>query len=250
VACQSRNAKGILSPVLSLIIPVFNEAPNLWPLYREINEVLARLHQAAEILIIDDASTDRTPEVIRELKSADPRIRGFRLQANSDKGGALAVGFAEARGEIFITLDGDLQNDPADIPLLLAALEQGADLAIGWRKKRADSLMKRLSSCLFNCCVSVVFRKRLHDANTGLKAIHREVALSVPLADGLFRFFPFVLARRGLTVAEVPVHHRPRRSGRTKFRFSRRVLSLGKLPQALQTARATQQENPPHYTAF
>ncbi|MFH1444065.1 MAG: glycosyltransferase family 2 protein [Candidatus Peregrinibacteria bacterium] len=223
--------------MLSVIIPVYNEADNLAPLYRELSEVLTRLHQAAEILFVDDASTDRTPEVIRELHGADSRVRGFRLEHNTDKGGALAVGVKEARGDICIMMDGDLQNDPADIPLLLAALTQGNDLALGWRKRRADSLTKRISSWLFNAYVSIVFRQHLRDANTGLKALRREVALSVPLADGLFRFLPFILAMRGLKIAEVPTHHRPRRRGRTKFSLGKRVLSLGKLPQALRATR-------------
>lgn len=222
--------------MLSVIVPVFNEAPNLLPLYEELKESLSRLHQAAEILFVDDASTDSTPEVIRELMSVDPRVRGFRLFVNSDKGGALLIGFREARGEICITLDGDLQNDPADLPLLLKALEEGADLAIGWRKKRADSFAKRLASSLFNVGMSLVFRSSLHDANTGFKALGRETALSIPLTRGLFRFLPFILARRGLKIVEIPVHHRPRRSGRTKFRCLGRILSLGKLPQALRAA--------------
>jgi len=222
--------------VLSLIIPVFNEAPNVEPLYREIQTALARLHQAAEILFVDDASTDRTPEIIRELKRTDPRIRGFRLAANADKGGALAVGIREARGDIVITIDGDLQNDPADLTLLLKALEDGADLALGWRKERADSLQKRLASALFNTCMSLAFRHRLHDANTGFKALKREMALSVPLTQGLFRFLPFVLARRGMKIVEVPVHHRPRKVGRTKFHLARRVLSLWQLRKALRAA--------------
>lgn len=222
--------------MLSIIIPVLNEAPNLQPLYEELKESLSRLHQAAEILFVDDASADATPEIIRKLQTADPRIHGFRLKRNSDKGGALAVGFREAHGDICITMDGDLQNDPADLPLLLAALEQGADLATGWRRTRADRLSTRMVSALFNACMSLVFHHRLHDANTGFKALRRETALTVPLTRGLFRFLPFILAEREMKIAEVPVHHRPRRSGRTRFGFARRILCLLKLPQALRAA--------------
>ncbi|OIO55585.1 hypothetical protein AUJ46_00965 [Candidatus Peregrinibacteria bacterium CG1_02_54_53] len=224
--------------MLSIIIPVFNEANNLVPLCRELSEVLTHLHRATEILFVDDASTDETSTIIRELQTSDPRIRGFRLEHNTDKGGALAVGVKEARGDICIMMDGDLQNDPADIPLLLAALEQGADLALGWRKKRADNLMKRLSSWLFNACMSAVFQKRLRDANTGLKVLRRETAISVPLTSGLFRFLPFVLAKRELKIAEVPTHHRPRRNGSSKFRSGRRLLSLLKLSAALRAVHA------------
>lgn len=235
--------------MLSLIIPVFNEAQNLSPLYQEMKESLSRLHQAAEILFVDDASTDATPEVIRELKSIDSRIRGFRLSVNSDKGGALAVGFRMARGDILITMDGDLQNDPADLPLLLRALEQGADLALGRRKERADSLAKRLASALFNLFMSLAFRHRLYDANTGLKALRRETALIVPLTRGLFRFLSFMLAARGMKIAEVPVHHRPRKNGRSKFSPARRIISLCKLRKALRAARAPLKdpENLPAY---
>ncbi|MDD5103302.1 MAG: glycosyltransferase family 2 protein [Candidatus Peribacteraceae bacterium] len=222
--------------MLSLIIPVFNEAPNLQPLYGELKEALSRLHQAAEILFVDDASTDRTSDAIRGLQATDPRIRGFRLHQNSDKGGALAVGFREARGDILVTMDGDLQNDPADIPLLLQAFAEGADLATGWRRERADPPGKRLASACFNIGMSCVFRHRLHDANTGFKALRKETALTVPLTQGLFRFLPFILARRGMTIREVPVHHRPRRNGRTKFRLSRRASSLRKLRNALRAA--------------
>ncbi|MFH0851750.1 MAG: glycosyltransferase family 2 protein, partial [Candidatus Peregrinibacteria bacterium] len=224
--------------VLSVVIPVFNEAANLKPLHQELNESLSHLHRAAEILFVDDASSDSTAQIIRELKSTDRHIRGFRLAQNSDKGGALAVGFREARGDICITMDGDLQNDPADLPLLLAALEQGADLATGWRRERADSLAKRISSWLFNACISLAFLHRLHDANTGFKALRKETALTVPLTQGLFRFLPFMLAGRGMKITEVPVHHRPRRGGRSKFSPGRRILSLCKLPQSLRAARA------------
>lgn len=222
--------------MLSVIIPVLNEAENLAPLHRELTEVLSRLHQAAEILFVDDASTDRTPVVIQQLKAQDPRVRGFSLERNSDKGGALLVGFWEARGDVCITLDGDLQNDPADIPLLLAALEQGADLALGRRMSRADSLAKRCASALFNTCMSIAFRHRLHDGNTGFKALRRETALSVPLQRGLFRFLPFILARRWLKIVEVPVHHRSRTNGKSRFGTGRRLFSLLKLPRALRAA--------------
>jgi len=306
--------------VLSIIIPVFNEASNLRPLYEELKESLSHLHLAAEILFVDDASTDATPEVIVELMNADSRIRGFRLAQNSDKGGALAIGLREARGDIVITMDGDLQNDPVDLPLLLKALEDGADLALGWRKRRADSFSKRMASWLFNAFVGTIFNVKhlwrhfplplrwknethteikpdgqeernknssqkspetrrcggdsggghrrsaffrpffvrrdkertevnqnylneemipsihLHDANTGFKALRKETALTVPLTRGLFRFLPFILAARGIKVMEVPVHHRPRKNGRTKFRLARRVLSLWKFPKALRAA--------------
>ncbi|MDD4761989.1 MAG: glycosyltransferase family 2 protein [Candidatus Pacebacteria bacterium] len=222
--------------MLSVIIPVLNEAENLAPLHRELTEVLSRLHQAAEILFVDDASADTTPDVIRELQGADPRVRGFRLTQNSDKGGALLVGFREARGNVCITLDGDLQNDPADIPLLLAALEQGANLALGRRMSRADSSATCLASRLFNACMSMAFRHRLYDANTGYKVLRRETALSAPLAHGLFRFLPFILARRGLKIIEVPVHHRPRANGKSRFGTGRRLFSLLKLPRALRAA--------------
>ncbi|MDO8469254.1 MAG: glycosyltransferase family 2 protein [Candidatus Peribacter sp.] len=222
--------------MLSIIIPVFNEAQNIPLLYQELRESLSRLHQAAEILFVDDASTDSTLDIIRELKNTDPRVRGFRIGVNSDKGGALAVGFREARGDIVVTMDGDLQNDPADLPLLLKALEDGADLALGLRRERADSLSKRLASALFNLCMSLAFRRRLHDANTGFKALRKQTALTVPLTHGLFRFLPFILAGRGMTIAEVPVHHRPRKNGRTKFGLARRILSLCKLPKALRAA--------------
>ncbi len=244
-----REIQGYPLSVLSCIIPVFNEEANLRLLHRELSDSLAALHQAAEILFIDDTSTDATPEIIRALQSTDPRVRGFRLARNSDKGGALAVGFREARGDIVITMDGDLQNDPADLPRLLHALENGADLALGRREQRADSMGKRAASFLFNGCMSLLFRRRLHDANTGFKALRRETVLSVPLTRGLFRLFPFILAQRGLTIVEVPVHHRPRANGRSRFKTGRRLLSLLRLPQALRAAQKPLQ-NPEELPAY
>lgn len=227
--------------MLSLIIPVQNEAEHLFSLHREIVQTLSRLHQAAEILYVDDASTDDTPAVINALAADDPRVKGLRLTRNSDKGGALLVGFCEAAGEVCVTLDGDLQNDPADLPLLLAALDR-ADVILGWRKERRDPFRKRWASWIFNACMNSVFRTSLHDANTGYKVLRRETALSVPLANGLFRFSSFILSRRGLRVLEVPVHHRPRENGSSRFGVGR-IRSLLRLPQALRAAYGRQREH-------
>lgn len=224
------------SSLISIIVPVFNEAESLTPLCKEIVDAMGS--HPFELILVDDGSTDATAYIITGLCAKDSRILGFRLLRNTGKGGALSVGMRCAHGDPIITLDGDLQNDPRDIPLLLAALAGGADVALGWRQERADPPGKRWASVLFNVLCRATFGRKLHDANTGFKALRRSAAESLPLSGSLFRFLPHLLAKNGWSVVEVPVHHHPRRFGRTKFTLGHRLRGLPDLFLALTVARS------------
>ncbi|MDD5751043.1 MAG: glycosyltransferase family 2 protein [Candidatus Peribacteraceae bacterium] len=236
------------APLISIIVPAFNEAESLPLLAQEIQEAMGE--SAWELLIVDDGSTDGTVTVIHALCKQNPRIRGFTLARHAGKGDALAVGMHHARGRMVVTMDADLQNDPKDIPLLLAALTGGADAALGWRQERADSLGKRWASALFNRTCTLAFGERLHDANTGFKALRRETLVYAPLHGGLYRFLPHILIHRGWHVVEVPVHHRPRRFGRTKYSFLHRLKGIPDLLTALIAAHAESDALLPHHTAI
>jgi len=236
----------VSSPQLSIIVPAFNEAGNLPLLTEEIR--MAMGNAAWEVLLVDDGSTDETRETIARLCVEDTRFRGFLLARNSGKGGALSVGIHHSRGKMVVMIDADLQNDPKDIPLLLAALAGGADMALGWRQERADPAGKRWASRIFNALCMLAFGTRLHDANTGFKAARREALARVPLQDGLYRFLPHMLIRRGWRVVEIPVHHRPRKSGATKFSLLHRLKSIPDLLVALAAARMQSDDPVPAHT--
>ena len=210
---------------LTIVVPVFNEVESLPPLCQKLDEVLSGLVLASEIVFVDDGSTDGTFDVIADLaRQYSPRVRAIRFRRNYRKAAALAAGFQEARGEVIVTMDGDLQDDPDEIPNLLKALEE-VDLVSGWKKERRDPLSKRLPSKLFNMVTSIVSGVRLHDFNCGLKAYRREVAEdALPYLYGeLYRYLPAIAHWSGYRVSELPVHHHPRQFGRSKF-GSKRLL--------------------------
>ena len=210
---------------LSIVVPVYDEEESLPPLCEKLDQVLSGLSLVSEIVFVDDGSTDGTFEVITELaRQYHPRVRAIRFRSNYRKAAALAAGFREARGEVIVTMDGDLQDDPDEIPNLLKTLE-GADLVSGWKKERKDPLSKRLPSKLFNLVTSLVSGVRLHDFNCGLKAYRREVAEdALPYLYGeLYRYLPAIAHWSGYRVCELPVHHHPRQFGRSKF-GSKRLL--------------------------
>lgn len=211
---------------LSLVIPVFNEEESLRPLCAKIYSVLERLKFTAELVFVDDGSTDRSFAVIEELLREYSGIRAVRFRRNYRKAAALAAGFKEARGQVIITMDADLQDDPEEIPRLLEALDQEIDLVSGWKKKRHDPLSKTLPSKLFNRVTSAVVGIRLHDFNCGLKAYRREVVEdAIPYLYGeLYRFLPAIAHWAGYRVGEIPVQHHPRRFGQSKF-GTRRLLN-------------------------
>ncbi len=200
-----------------MVVPLYNEAESLEPLYEEIVAAAAGAVPSFEIIFVDDGSRDESLPVLRRLAEKDRRVKVISLRSNCGKSAALAIGFAHARGASVITMDGDLQDDPAEIPRLLATLAQGWDLVSGWKKKRHDPLRKRWSSKWFNFVTSVVSGLRLHDFNCGLKAYRREVVQSIRVYGQLHRFLPVLAHWQGFRVTELVVHHRPRRFGKTKF---------------------------------
>jgi len=212
------------APGLSVVVPLLNESESLGPLYREISATLAALDipGGAEIIFVDDGSIDTSPTVLHELFEADPRVQVIQFRRNFGKSAALAAGFAAARGEYVVTLDADLQDVPSAIPDLLAPLlRDEADLVSGWKTDRQDPLSKTLPSAFFNRVVRAFTGVHLHDFNCGFKAYRREVLDEIQLYGELHRYIPVLAHFRGFRVAEVPVPHRPRRFGRSKFGMSR-----------------------------
>jgi glycosyltransferase involved in cell wall biosynthesis len=215
--------------LISVVIPVLNEAENLPQLAAELKQVALDHRLRLEVLFVDDGSTDDTWRVIADLAAGDPRFQGIRLRRNFGKAPALAAGFAAARGEIVVTMDGDLQDDPNEVPKLLAALDAGHDTVSGWKRTRRDPWHKVLPSRVFNLLVAWLTGVRLHDVNCGLKAYRREALEEVSLYGELHRFIPVLAHAKGFRAGEVEVNHRPRRHGHSKFgtrRFVRGLLDL------------------------
>jgi len=209
--------------MLSVVIPLYNEEPSLEKLHQELVEVCSAQGYSMEIIFVDDGSTDGSWQVIRHLAEQDGRVRGIRFRRNFGKAAALDAGFAAAKGEYIITLDADLQDDPHEIPKLLAKLEEGFDLVSGWKRHRQDPWGKVIGSRIFNYVVRRLTGVRLHDHNCGMKAYRREVVREVRLYGEMHRLATVLAAGRGFRVAEVPVHHRPRAFGRSKYGPSRAV---------------------------
>lgn len=215
--------------MLSVVVPLFNEAESLASLHAELAEMAQRHDYDIEILFIDDGSTDRSWQEVQRLAEWDPRVRGIRFRRNFGKAAALSAGFAAARGEQIVTIDADLQDDPREIPNLLATIDEGFDVVSGWKQVRHDPWHKVVVSRLFNRTVGLLTGVRLHDHNCGLKCYRREVLAEVRLYGELHRFVPVLAAARGFRVGEVAVRHRPRKFGRSKYgmrRFVRGFLDL------------------------
>src|SRR5262245_44602705 len=207
--------------MLSIIIPVMNESGSLPQLVGELDRVADEHGYELQIIIVDDGSTDATWSTISQLAAADSRILGIRLRRNFGKAAALSAGFHAAEGERIITMDGDLQDNPAEIVNLLAKLDEGYDVVSGWKKERFDPWHKVLPSRVFNWLVSHTMGVRLHDHNCGLKAYRREVMHEIRLYGELHRFVPVLAAAKGFRVGEVVVAHRPRKFGKSKYGVSR-----------------------------
>ncbi len=207
---------------VSVIVPVLNEAATVAELSARIAEVLSRLGRSFEVIFVDDGSSDGTSQRVREVRAADPRIKLVRLRRNFGKAAALSAGFDHAAGRILITMDGDLQDDPEEIPRFLAALEEGGlDLVSGWKRQRSDPASKRYPSRLFNWVTRRMARVELHDFNCGFKAYRREVAEEVEIYGELHRYIPVLASRRGFVVGEIEVRHHPRRHGESKYGWDR-----------------------------
>ena len=214
-------------PYLSIVIPVFNEADNVAELHRQLTASLEPMSRPYEVLFVDDGSRDGTLERLLEMEGRDRRVRVLRLRRNFGQTAAFSAGFDYARGDVVVTSDGDLQNDPADIPRLVARLEQGDfDLVCGWRKDRKDPISKKVPSWFANRLISWATGVHLHDYGCSLKAIRSEVVRNLRLYGEMHRFIPAVASWMGVSVAEMPVNHRPRLSGRSKYGIGRTVRVL------------------------
>ena len=207
--------------MLSVVIPALDEALSLDELHRQLDVVASAAGYDLQIILVDDGSTDGTWEVIEKLAQRDPRVLGIRFRRNFGKAAALSAGFDAAGGELIVTMDADLQDDPAEIPNLLAKLHEGFDVVSGWKRVRHDPWHKVWPSRVFNFLVSRLTDVRLHDHNCGLKVFRREVIHEVRLYGELHRFVPVLAASRGFRVGEVVVKHRPRLTGHSKYGLSR-----------------------------
>jgi glycosyltransferase involved in cell wall biosynthesis len=207
--------------MLSIVIPVFNEAGSLRELHVEISRVCSTLPPETEIIFVDDGSTDGAWEIVCELSKADPRVRGIRFRRNFGKAAALSAGIQAARGQILGMLDADLQDDPTELPAFLDKIAAGFDVVNGWKRERHDPWHKVFPSRVFNRMVSWLTGLDLHDHNCGLKCFRREVASEIRLYGELHRFIPVLAHARGFRVAELEVHHRARKFGRSKYGFRR-----------------------------
>ncbi len=208
---------------LSIVIPVMNEEGNLHELHRRLTTVLERISLPYQIIFVDDGSRDGTWPLIRSLCEADRHIIALRHRRNFGKAQALANGFAVAQGDVVITMDGDLQDDPDELPRFLAKLDEGYDLVSGWKQRRQDPLGKTAPSKLFNWTVRKVSGVPLHDFNCGFKAYRREVTRSIRLYGELHRFTPVLADAEGFRVTELPVKHHPRTWGSSKYGYKRLV---------------------------
>jgi glycosyltransferase involved in cell wall biosynthesis len=213
-----------MSPELSIVIPVHNESPNIKPLYDELTQTLGQYGRSYELVIVDDGSTDDTFEQLAALQARDSRLRVIRFRRNFGQTAAFAAGFAHARGRIVVTSDGDLQNDPRDIPAMVTLIEQGNDIVCGWRKDRKDTLVtRRLPSVLANKLISWATGVDLHDYGCSLKVFRTEVVKPLRLYGEMHRFIPAIASQNGVQIAEMVVNHRPRKAGSTKYGLSRTI---------------------------
>ena len=209
--------------MISIVIPLHNEERSIALLYDELEAALEPLARDWEAVFVDDGSTDGSFAALTRLHEARENVSVVRLRRNFGKAAALATGFAQARGETVVTIDADLQDDPAEIPRLLLKLDEGFDLVSGWKTRRRDPLRRRVLSRIFNWVTGRVSGLRLHDMNCGLKAYRGEVVRGLRLYGELHRFIPVLAHYRGFRIAELPVNHRPREHGRSRYGVERYV---------------------------
>ena len=217
---NKRGVERIMSgadPEITVLFPVYNEAPNLRALYAEITEAMERYGRSYEILAVDDGSRDGSFDILKELHDSDARLRVLRLARNFGQNPALYAGFAHARGGIIVTLDADLQNPPEEIPKLVEKLDDGYDMVQGWRRERRDNFFRRAASRAVNRVVSALTRVEIHDLGSSMKAYRREVVERMSEARHHCRYIPAETAWHGLRIGEVEVSHRDRAAGETKY---------------------------------
>ena len=209
-------------PASSVVIPVFNEQDNVRLLYQQIRKACESLRQSYEIVFVDDGSHDRTFDMLEEIHSQDARVKAIRFRKNYGQTAAMAAGFEFARGEVVISMDGDLQNDPADIPHLLEKMDEGYDIVCGWRKNRQDKFWsRRVPSVAANWLIGKVTGVQIHDNGCSLKAYRASVIKNVTLYGEMHRFIPAMSTLAGARIAEIPVNHHPRRFGKSKYGIGR-----------------------------
>jgi glycosyltransferase involved in cell wall biosynthesis len=216
-----------VTPELSVVIPLFNEGANIEPLHREFSEALSATGRPYEVILVDDGSTDDSFERLRRIQGGDARVRVIRFRRNFGQTAAFAAGIAEARGRLVVTSDGDLQNDPRDIPEMVRRLDEGYDIVCGWRKNRQDPwLSRRVPSTVANRLISIVTGVRLHDYGCSLKVFRSEVIKPLRLYGEMHRFMPALASEMGVRIAEMPVNHRARAHGQSKYGLSRTIRVL------------------------
>ena len=209
---------------LSVVIPIKNEAASLVELHREFTATLEAWGRSYELIVIDDGSTDESFEILRKMQAADPRLRVIRFRRNFGQTAAFAAGFAHARGRLIATSDGDLQNDPHDIPAMVASLESGLDIVCGWRKDRKDAFVsRRLPSTMANALISAVTGVHLHDYGCSLKVFRAEIVKDMKLYGEMHRFLPAIASEQTSSIGEMVVNHRARRYGQSKYGIGRTV---------------------------
>ncbi|RMD81884.1 MAG: glycosyltransferase [Candidatus Dadabacteria bacterium] len=209
---------------LSIVIPVYNERENLEQLHGEILAAVRPLGLSYEVIYVDDGSTDGSREILRRIHAEDPSVHVIRFRRNFGQTAAVAAGLSASRGDVVVTLDGDLQNDPADIPRLLDKLAEGYDMVSGWRRKRQDGfLLRRLPSVIANWIIRVTTNVNVHDYGCMLKAYRGDIARGLRLYGEMHRFIPAIAGDLGASIAELEVHHRPRIHGTSKYGISRTI---------------------------
>ena len=214
---------------ISIVVPLFNEAESLSELFDQIVTVMSELNKEYEVIFVDDGSTDRSADIIKQLNAKDPRVKLVEFRKNYGKAAGLAAGFKMAGGDIVFTMDADLQDDPKEIPNLLNKLNEGYDLVSGWKKVRHDPFIKTQTSKLYNYFTSLFSGIRLHDFNCGLKAYRSQVVKTMSIYGELHRYLPVIAFRNGYRVTEIPVQHRARKYGHSKYgiaRFTRGAFDL------------------------
>jgi glycosyltransferase involved in cell wall biosynthesis len=224
---------------VSVVIPVLNEAASLLELIERTDTTLKKLTQKYEILVVDDGSTDESALVLRELAKRYAVLRVVRFRRNYGKAAALSEGFSRARGEYLITLDGDLQDAPEEIPRFITCLEEGMEVVCGWKQNRQDSVDRVIGSRLFNAGTRLLTGLKLHDMNCGMKGYHRKVVQELRLYGEMHRFIPVIARNRGFTVDEIPIKHFPRKHGRSRYGWSRPLSGLFDLITLLMLGRYT-----------
>lgn len=207
--------------MLSIVVPVYNEEESLPHFYEELVRVLKALNKDYEIVFVDDGSRDKSFSILQELEAKDKHIRVFSFRRNLGKADALSLGFLKAKGDIVITLDADLQDQPSEIPNFLAKHKEGYDVVCGWRKNRKDASKMKMISRLFNYTLNKAFDLMVHDYNCGMKLYTASAAKSLHLYGGLHRFIPILVYEQGYSVTEMVVHHEPRKFGKSKYGFSK-----------------------------